>query len=221
MVKPWLSHNVSNTCHVKDDEWESVTKFIFANREYFAGISLLPIKGDKDYPQTPFTAILTDNEILKEYGKGSLLASGLIVDGLYAFDNNLWAACDCVLGIGEDLDKCERELLHTKYKDELSHDFISGFSSYPLELVPDEYHDILKVQEKKDWVRRALQFADRYFDGDSRLMTYCLKDVTNFKYYLDLKRTYIDIPWEEMKEETDTTKLEQTVACSGGQCELV
>lgn len=221
MVKPWLSHNVSNTCHVRDDEWEEVTRFIFANREYFAGISLLPIKGDKDYPQTPFTAILTDTEILKEYGKGSLLASGLIVDGLYAFDNNLWAACDCVLGIGENLDKKEKELMASKYKDDLSHDFISGMLTFPLELVPDEFHDILKLQEKKDWVRRAIQFADRYFDGNLRLMAYCLKDVTNFKYWLDLKRTYIDVPWEELREEEDSTKLEQTIACSGGQCELV
>ncbi|HOM59069.1 MAG TPA: recombinase, partial [Kiritimatiellia bacterium] len=91
-VQPWLSHNVSNTISVKDSEWESVADFIYENRHVFAGVSLLPDGGDLDYPQAPFCEVLTADEIVEIYGVGALLASGLIVDGLHAFDDNLWAA---------------------------------------------------------------------------------------------------------------------------------
>ena len=39
---------------------------------------------------------MTLDEIFDTYGKGALFASGLIVDGLHYFNNNLWAACDAV-----------------------------------------------------------------------------------------------------------------------------
>ena len=52
-VQPWLMHNVSNTINVQSEEWEPVADFIYKNRRFFAGISLLPISGDKDYPQAP------------------------------------------------------------------------------------------------------------------------------------------------------------------------
>jgi ribonucleoside-triphosphate reductase len=53
-AQPWLSHNVSNTISVKDDEWQAVEDYIYDNRHAFAGISLLPDGGDLDYPQAPF-----------------------------------------------------------------------------------------------------------------------------------------------------------------------
>ncbi len=220
MTAPWLRHAVSNTISVRPHEWEIVTKFIYDNRKYFAGVSLLPAKGDKDYPQAPFTTVYTDFEILKEYGRGSLLASGLIVDGLCAFNNNLWVACDCLLGIGENLEKQEETLMQ-KHPDDLFHDFVEGFGNLSLEQIPEEFHEIVILHEKKDWIRRAKQFANRYFEGNIRLMTYCLKDVTNFKLWLDLTREYVDINWENFLEETDNTKLNETVACAGGACELV
>lgn len=50
---PEIRHNVSNTCTVKADEWDIVREFIWANRRYFTGISLLVEDGDKKYPQAP------------------------------------------------------------------------------------------------------------------------------------------------------------------------
>ncbi|MEN9509293.1 MAG: hypothetical protein RLZZ621_1856, partial [Gemmatimonadota bacterium] len=44
---PGLHHNVSNTVTVRDDEWDAVQQFIWQNREYFTGISLLRETGDK------------------------------------------------------------------------------------------------------------------------------------------------------------------------------
>ncbi len=96
-VKPWLIHNVSNTITVKEDEWEEVTNYIWNNRKYFSGISLLPFSGDKDYPQAPFVSVLSEREIISEYGEGSLFASGLIEYALVLFNNNLWKACDYLL----------------------------------------------------------------------------------------------------------------------------
>lgn len=93
-----LRHNVSNTISV--DAWDEVEQYIFDNKESFAGVSLLSAYGDKGYPQSPFTSVLTAEQIMKEYGEGSLFASGLITEGLHAFNNNLWVACDTLQGFG-------------------------------------------------------------------------------------------------------------------------
>lgn len=102
-VKPWLSHNVSNTIHVRSSEWGEIADYIYRNRKYFAGISLIPNSGDKDYPQAPFCAVPYPNDILREYGAGSFFASGIIEQALHSFPTGLWAACDCLLGVGEPL----------------------------------------------------------------------------------------------------------------------
>ncbi|MBG23753.1 MAG: hypothetical protein CMF22_10560 [Idiomarinaceae bacterium] len=101
-VDPALRHNVSNTITV--DDWDEVEEYIYENREWFAGISLLSAFGDKGYPQAPFTQVFTAEDNLKRYGDASMFASGLIVDGLHAFNQNLWTACDTVNGWGEKLD---------------------------------------------------------------------------------------------------------------------
>ena len=203
-VRDWLIHNVSNTISVKPEEWDAVTDFIYDNRKWFAGVSLLPITGDKDYQQAPFTAIYTPNELVKMYGDASVMASGLIVDGLHAFANNLWKACDAALGQGEPLVEPDPPCGDTIKIDE-SRKYDADFAAYEL---------------KSDWNRRALQFSERYFDGDIRLMTYCLKDVNNWHYWCSLQREYRDVDYTEMIEEQDNTKNTQEWACSGGKCDL-
>lgn len=101
-VDPNLRHNVSNTITV--DDWEEVEQYIYDNRKWFAGISLLSAMGDRAYPQAPFTEVFTAKEIMDKYGEASMFASGLIVDGLAAFNQNLWVACDTVNGWGVKLD---------------------------------------------------------------------------------------------------------------------
>tara|TARA_Y100001973_G_scaffold43539_1_gene64818 strand:+ start:3951 stop:6128 length:2178 start_codon:yes stop_codon:yes gene_type:complete len=101
-VDPNLRHNVSNTISV--DDWDEVEQYIFDNRKWFAGISLLSAMGDKAYPQAPFTEVFTGEQIMQRYGEASMFASGLIVEGLHAFNNNLWNACDTVNGWGMKLD---------------------------------------------------------------------------------------------------------------------
>jgi len=99
-VNPKINHhNVSNTVTVKNDDWENVAKFVYENREYFAGISFISETGDKDYAQAPFTAVLTPSQIVKKYGDAALFASGLIVDSRNGF-RDLWDACNIAINNG-------------------------------------------------------------------------------------------------------------------------
>lgn len=180
-----LRHNVSNTITV--DDWDEVEQYIFDNRDYFAGISLLSAFGDKAYVQAPFMEVPTMDTITATYGDAALLASGLIVDGLYAFDDNLWLACDTANGWGLKL--------HTSHRQDLM---------------------------KRDWVRRAQNFASNYFDGDMMKMTNCLKDVFNFHKWKTIERQIIDIDFAlELGEQeyTDVSTM-GAQACSGGACEV-
>lgn len=177
-VKPYLKHNVSNTINVKPEEWDEVVDFIYDNRESFAGVSLLPSSGDKDFVQAPFCAVYTARQIADEYGDGSLFASGVIESALLAFDN-LWVASDAALG-----------LLKVK----------------------------LKIQ--KDWVAQAEKFAIRYFGGDVKKMTYCLKDVYNWKKWCDLTREFKEVDYEQCVEMEDNVVPEQVLSCAGGKCDI-
>ena len=95
-----VRHNVSNTIIV--DDWDQVEKYVFENRHSFAGISFLPMTGDKDYNQAPNTAVITSKEMVKKYGDAAVFASGMVVDALKCF-NNLWDACSTAKGFGEDI----------------------------------------------------------------------------------------------------------------------
>ena len=106
-VDPRARHNVSNTVSVQDHEWEEVEEFLFENRHTFAGVSLLPASGDRDYAQAPFTSVPTAAEIVEKYGDASMFASGLIVGANNGF-RDLWEACDCVLHPGDSQAKGEQ-----------------------------------------------------------------------------------------------------------------
>ena len=62
---PGLRHNVSNTVTVKEGEWDKVADFIWDNRSFFTGVSILPASGDKDYPQAPNEEVTTATDITK------------------------------------------------------------------------------------------------------------------------------------------------------------
>jgi ribonucleoside-diphosphate reductase alpha chain len=178
-TQEYLSHNVSNTVTVKPDEWDDVTKYIYDNRKYFAGISLIPQSGDKDYPQAPFTTVYTSREIVKEYGDAALWCSGLIELGLNSFNNNLWAACDYIsMNQYKDGDSEDKLLFATKMKN----------------------------------------FAGKYFNADVRRLTYCMKDVYNWKIYCDLFESFKKVDYTQLAETEDNTVGIEEISCAGGAC---
>lgn len=104
-----LRHNVSNTITV--DDWDEVEEYIYQNRQHFAGISLLSSYGDRAYVQAPFTEVFDAEQILANYGDGALFASGLVVEALHAFNQNLWLACDTAMGFGLTLSEDSEDVL--------------------------------------------------------------------------------------------------------------
>lgn len=108
-TSPSLRHNISNTISV--DNWDEVGEYLWMNRQWFAGVSLLSASGDRDYAQAPYTEVFTAEQLVAMYGRAAIVASGLIVDGLHAFNNNLWAAVSCAQGQGEKLAESSESLL--------------------------------------------------------------------------------------------------------------
>lgn len=90
-----VNHNTS--CTVIIDDKDTIVDYIWDNKDYFTAVSFISDYGDKDFNQAPFTSVLNLQEIVDSYGKGSLLASGLVIDGLHYFNQNLWLACDTIL----------------------------------------------------------------------------------------------------------------------------
>ena len=111
-IEPYLRHNVSNTVSV--DNWDDVTEYIWENQRWFAGISLMANSGDKAYNQAPFTKVLLPTEIIEQYGDAALVVSGLIVDGLHLFENNLWKACDAITSRDTIIDGTRTQVLLKK-----------------------------------------------------------------------------------------------------------
>jgi len=95
-----VNHNTS--CTVIIDDKETIINYIWDNRQDFTAVSFISDYGDKDFNQAPFTSVLTLEELVTEYGKGAVLASGLVVDGLHYFENNLWNACDTLINMGTE-----------------------------------------------------------------------------------------------------------------------
>jgi hypothetical protein len=112
-IIPTLRHNVSNTVII--DNYDEITDYIYDNQNSFDAVSFLSIFGDKDWNQSPNTSVLSFAEINEKYGKGALFASGLIVDGLNYFNNNLWEACDYVLNRNKPIIGTREQVLLKKY----------------------------------------------------------------------------------------------------------
>lgn len=112
-LKPWLRNSVS--CTVIIDNQEEITRYIFDNQDSFKAVSFISDYGDKDFNQAPFTSVGTLEELVEEYGKGAIFASGLIVDGLHYFNDDLWIACDTVMNKSIPLTGTREQVLLKKY----------------------------------------------------------------------------------------------------------
>lgn len=219
-----LEHNVSNTVKVKKGEWDDVRNFIWENRSSFCGISLIPDTGDLEYNQAPYTSYLDEKELVEEYGVGALLGSGLNVDGIDTF-GNLWTAIDTALGKGENI-SFNQDVIIQHIKDRLGsqeNDFqfketIDGVIVTDINAIIANIKD--QYEKKKDWVRRFNQFSLKYMGGDSKKTANCLKHLSIFHKWQQIKcqesPDYSQYQWEFFRDAASMTAEN----CYGGACEI-
>ena len=218
-----LRMNVSNTCTVRDEEWEEVREYVWKNRDIFSGISFLPKGGDLIYPQAPYTSVLDEKELAERYGAGAILAGGLIVDGLAVFNDDLWLACDVAMGRNNHhlilTDKDISDFILSHLKDGKLLVEVNGVMISDVNAISSHLQSI--VDKKVDWVRRFKNFATKYLDGDLSRTEFCLKHVSLFHRWQKLKgMKHVD--WESVSWNEEWVDAGSTVAqaCSGGMCEL-
>lgn len=224
--KPSLRHNVSNTCTVGDGEWDGVRDYLWENRQYFCGVSLLPSSGDLDYPQAPFTEVLDEIELSELYGAAAILAGGLNVDAIHAF-GDLWRAIDCALGNGETLDLNMKNVLDTISSNMVTSDSGVEFVHFVEGLRVDSVNAIIAQEEailakKREWVGRFNRFASKYLKNDLKTTGRCLKQVSIFHQWQQLQLIkpidWNDVVWDQVyKDSGDNVGS----ACSGGKCEVI
>ena len=219
---PTLRHNVSNTCTVNTPEWDLVKEYLWENKASFTGVSMLPASGDLDYPQAPFTEVLDEIELAEKYGLAAILAGGLNTDAIHVF-GELWLAIDTALGRGEAL-----ELNKDEIADLVKNNINNGSFLYQINgVMVSDMNAILsyledKLQKKKEWVGRFRRFADKYLDGNFEDTGRCLKQVSIFHKWNNL-RGIKPIDWNAVDWEQPLMEAGDQVgaACSGGKCEVI
>ena len=219
---PKLRMNVSNTCTVKEHEWDEVREFLWEHKTEFGGVSLLSYYGDLDYPQAPYTEVLDEHQLAERYGAGAILSSGLVVDSKDVF-KDVWEACNAAMGLAPKLleltDKEISEFIVKHIKNGKFLMEIDGVCFSDVNCVVDHLRH--KVEARLDWIRRFNSFADKYMGGDRQLTAYCLKHVNAYHKWQHICRfqkvDYSNIVWEQPLKEAGS---EIATACSGGSCTL-
>lgn len=219
---PTLRMNVSNTCTVKDDEWDDVREFLWEHRKDFGGVSLLSYTGDLDYPQAPFTEVLDEKELAERYGAGAILSSGLVVDANSVF-KDVWEACNAAMGKAPRLLELTNDdvtkFISDHIKDGKFLIEIDGVCVSDVNCVID--HLKHKVESRLDWVRRFNNFAEKYLNGDVTLTAYCLKHVDAYHKWQHICRMkkvdYSNITWDQPLKEAGS---EIATACANGACSI-
>ena len=168
-----LNHNTS--CTVIIDNKDEVVDYIWKNRNDFTAVAFMGDYGDKDYNQAPFTEVLTMEEITKKYGDGALLISGLIVDGLHYFNDNLWNACDMILKRDIELIGTPEKVLLQKYWLKRAKKFAKNYFKNDLKKL---VYCIKDVHLFHKWKTIGRQFKSVKFDEILTKPTY--KEVSEF-----------------------------------------
>ena len=91
------THNVSATISIKEDEWEEVSEWLWLNRHYYNGLSVLPYDGGT-YKQAPFETC--DEELFLELSK-SLTSIDLTMIEELQDDTDLSGEIACAGGLCE------------------------------------------------------------------------------------------------------------------------
>lgn len=83
-------------------------------------------------------------------------------------------------------------------------------------------HNVSRLSEKRDIMRRFKKFACKYFDCDEIKMIYALKHVQLYHDWCAITKDEKIIDWSTIKWKKVLTNADETaaIACSGGSCEI-
>jgi ribonucleoside-triphosphate reductase len=111
--------------------------------------------------------------------------------------------------------------------------FSSGLIQRALELYEDNLWkacDVLlnlgdkpRGEAKVNWIESCKKYASRYLEGDIKRLTYLMKDVHNWKLWLDLQLSYKEVNYDEFYEDIEDVSINHNAdsACSGNSCEII
>ena len=219
-----IKNNVSNTVDVPNDQWDVVRDWVWENQDYIAGVTFLSSYGDMDLPQAPMCRVATPEEILREYGVGSMFASGLVVEAIEVF-GDLWKACESAQGRGEQLFVSDQALADYLHKNDLDEATITEEErKHILATLNAKLNDkVENLAAKRDIVRRIIKFAGNYCRGDVYKAVNLLKSVNNLHLFEVLKKTYKPVDWKlvDFSGKRYANADEQaSQSCVGGACEI-
>ena len=219
-----IKNNVSNTVDVPNDQWDVVRDWVWENQDYIAGVTFLSSYGDMDLPQAPMCRVATPEEILREYGVGSLFASGLVVEAIEVF-GDLWKACESAQGRGEQLFVSDHALVDYLQKNDLDEATITEEErKHILATLNAKLNDkVENLAAKRDIVRRIIKFAANYCRGDVYKAVNLLKSVNNLHLFELLKKTYKPVDWKMVDfsgKRYANADEQASQSCVGGACEI-
>ena len=218
-----VKNNVSNTVDVPSDQWDAVRDWVWENQNYIAGVTFLSTYGDMDLPQAPMCKVLSPEEILREYGVGSMFASGLVVDTIEVF-GDLWKACEAAQGRGEQLFVSEQAIDDYIRKNSVEGEVSITDREHVRSILSSKLQDkVDNLAAKRDIVRRIEKFAHNYYRGDLYKAVNLLKSVNNLHLFELLKKTYKPVDWKSVdftgNKYTNADEL-GAQSCAGGACEI-
>ena len=219
-----IKNNVSNTVDVPNDQWDVVRDWVWENQDYIAGVTFLSSYGDMDLPQAPMCRVATPEEILREYGVGSMFASGLVVEAIEVF-GDLWKACESAQGRGEQLFVSDHALVDYLQKNDLDEATITEEErKHILATLNAKLNDkVENLAAKRDIVRRIIKFAANYCRGDVYKAVNLLKSVNNLHLFEVLKKTYKPVDWKMVDfggKRYANADEQASQSCVGGACEI-
>ena len=219
-----IKNNVSNTVDVPNDQWDVVRDWVWENQDYIAGVTFLSSYGDMDLPQAPMCRVATPEEILREYGVGSMFASGLVVEAIEVF-GDLWKACESAQGRGEQLFVSDHALADYLHKNDLDEATITEEErKHILATLNAKLNDkVENLAAKRDIVRRIIKFAANYCRGDVYKAVNLLKSVNNLHLFELLKKTYKPVDWKMVDfggKRYANADEQASQSCVGGACEI-
>ena len=219
-----IKNNVSNTVDVPNDQWDVVRDWVWENQDYIAGVTFLSSYGDMDLPQAPMCRVATPEEILREYGVGSMFASGLVVEAIEVF-GDLWKACESAQGRGEQLFVSDHALVDYLQKNDLDEATITEDErKHILATLNAKLNDkVENLAAKRDIVRRIIKFAANYCRGDVYKAVNLLKSVNNLHLFEVLKKTYKPVDWKMVDfggKRYVNADEQASQSCVGGACEI-